>query len=289
MKLKTDNDNILKTEDKKIWVPSHDLALRIMVVSHSGSAGHRGVDATTITIKSSFWWPKLTQDVQRFVKDCLHCELNKGAVIPRPWGTALHADAPNKLLHYDFLFMDRIKTKDPDGYCYVLVIQDDFSSYRELIPTKTADSHVVVTALLSWFSRFGVAYQSVSDQGAHFKNEIMKKLNETMKTNHHFTTAYVPWANGTVERVNRDLLFVVRALLSEFRLQPAEWTAILPLVQMSLNHTPARRLGGLAPITVFAGLPACNPVSAVYSNRQKAIVEFPLEADKIKSLTDDVL
>jgi len=98
VKLKTDNDNILKTEDKKIWVPSHDLALRIMVVSHSGSAGHRGVDATMITIKSSFWFPKLTQDVQRFVKDCLHCELNKGAVIPRPWGTALHADAPNKLI-----------------------------------------------------------------------------------------------------------------------------------------------------------------------------------------------
>jgi hypothetical protein len=55
MRLKTDNDHILKTDDTKIWVPSHDLALRIMVIAHCGSAGHRGVDATTITIKTNFW------------------------------------------------------------------------------------------------------------------------------------------------------------------------------------------------------------------------------------------
>ena len=62
----------------------------------------------------------------------------------------MHAVAPNRVIHYDFLFMDK---GNKDGYSYIMVIQDDFSSYRELIPAQAAEHAVVVNALLSWFSR----------------------------------------------------------------------------------------------------------------------------------------
>jgi hypothetical protein len=40
---------------------------------------------------------------------------------------------------------------------------------------------------------------------------------------HHFVTAYCPWANGSVEVVNRVLLKVHKSMLSERKLKTVEW------------------------------------------------------------------
>ncbi|ETV93469.1 hypothetical protein H310_12520 [Aphanomyces invadans] len=82
---------------------------------------------------------------------------------------------------------------------------------------------------------------------------------------HHITTAYSPWANGTVEVVNRLVLRAVKALLNKMRLNVEDWHLVLPLVQGALNHQPANRLGGVAPVTAFTGLPAKTPMSG-FSN-----------------------
>ena len=237
--------------DGRVWILNTDLRTRICVVAHCGCAGHRGIQPTTDAVAAVFWWPKMNEDVKKFVQDCLHCEVNKGVVIPRQLGSALHATKRNDILHYDFLFMDKSKLSGTDGFTYVLVIQDDFSMFRELIPAKSADHRAVVTGLLNWFSRYGIAKTTVSDQGSHFKNMVIEDLHRILGIKHHFTTAYVPWANGTVERANRDILFVTRALLSEFRLQPSNWPDILPMIQYSLNHTTSQRLGGHSPAGVF--------------------------------------
>lgn len=66
--------------------------------------------------------------------------------------------------------------------------------------------------------------------------------------------------NGTVERINRDILQVIRALLMEFRLSDKEWSYLLPVVQANLSHTQVASLAGRAPIELFLGLP---PLSAL--------------------------
>jgi transposase InsO family protein len=121
----------------------------------------------------------------------------------------------------------------------------------------------VALALQDWFSSYGVVPTWVSDQGSHFKNTVIRELNEKLGAEHKFSLPYCPWSNGTIERVNRDTLNVFRALLSEFRILPREWVRLKPLVQMSLNHTAVPSLGNLAPVTVFTGLPASNPLDIV--------------------------
>lgn len=83
----------------------------------------------------------------------------------------------------------------------------------------------------------------VTDQGSHFKNELVKFLTEGFRVEHHFTTAYSPWANGTVERPCREVLRATRSMLSEGKLDPKDspsTTECMPNVQ---NHSPVRRLG----------------------------------------------
>ncbi len=96
----------------------------------------------------------------------------------------------------------------------------------------------------------------MSDGGSHFKNEVIEKVHKLVGAHHHITTAYSPWANGTIEVVNRCVLRAVKTLSSEMKLQVDEWSLILPLVQGALNHQPASRLDGIAPVTAFMGLPA---------------------------------
>jgi hypothetical protein len=54
----------------------------------------------------------------------------------------------------------------------------------------------------------------------------------------HLTTAALHWLNGSVERAGATMRFVFRTILSEFRLSPSSWPAIVMMVQFLLNHTP---------------------------------------------------
>lgn len=46
----------------------------------------------------------------------------------------------------------------------------------------------------------------------------------------YFILLYIPWSNGAVERLGKEMLPVFRAVLSELRMHPSEWPDILPLV-----------------------------------------------------------
>jgi hypothetical protein len=70
-------------------------------------------------------------------------------------------------------------------------------------------------ALLRWFADFGVVSVRVSDRGIHFKNAVVQHLQRHIKSRHHYTLAYFPWNNGTVEVVWREILRVMAAVQSE--------------------------------------------------------------------------
>jgi hypothetical protein len=119
----------------------------------------------------------------------------------------------------------------------------------------------------------------VSDGGSHFKNEVIEKVRKLVGAHHHITTTYSPWANGTIEVVNRLVSRAVKTLSSEMKLQVDEWPLILPLVQGNLNHQPASRLDGIAPVTAFMGLPTSNPMSGFVHPTTKEIFDFDWLSD----------
>ncbi|KAE9013401.1 hypothetical protein PR003_g14239 [Phytophthora rubi] len=85
-----------------------------------------------------------------------------------------------------------------------------------------------------------------------------------MKAKQEFVVAYSPWLNSSVERVNRDVLQVLRAMILEYSLSYQDWVHLIPLVQANLNHSPVPSLAGRAPIEVFTGLPCPSPISTIF-------------------------
>eukprot|EP00171_Calliarthron_tuberculosum_P012252 IDg12252t1 len=238
-------------------------------------AGHRGWRTTKASIIARFWWTKMSDDIEDFVKSCLHCLATQpGKVIPRPLGHALHASKPNELLHFDFCYM----APGVDNQRYILILNDDHSGYVWLVPTSETDAATVADALLKWFASFGVVRTWVSDRGSHFKNQLIQLLQESMKSHHHFTLAYCPWSNGTVEVVCRELLHATRALLSEFQLPSRSWPTVLPVVQSALNSALLPRLGNQCPLTAFTGLQQESPLRTIAFNRNDIV--------KLKSISE---
>ncbi|KAH9105630.1 hypothetical protein AeMF1_018616 [Aphanomyces euteiches] len=188
----------------RIWVPDDavDLQQRLCVIAHQGAAGHRRVAATVKSVSDKFRWATLAQDVETFVKACLHCMQVDGDVVPRPLGSTLHAEKPNELIHFDWLSMPM----STSGLKHVLVIKDDMSGFVHLFPAESADATSTATALMGWFTLYGCVETWVTDGGSHFKNEVVEKIRKMVGAHHHITTAYSPWANGTVEVVNRLIL-----------------------------------------------------------------------------------
>jgi hypothetical protein len=156
------------------------------------------------------------------------------------------------------------------------------SGYVELVACQQDTSDQAAESLLDWSKRFGVVRQWVSDQGTHFKNQTVSKLKNVLGAHHHFTTAYTPWANGTVEVVNRELLKGVKALLSERKLQVQDWPRVLPVVQSALNTMPADRLNGTAPLTACTALPAESQLRSVLHPREPVSKDVDWVDDEIK-------
>jgi Integrase zinc binding domain/Integrase core domain len=183
------DDSLYRTSGGQVWIPAaaHDLQLRICIVAHTG--GHRGIRATTDSIKALFFWPKLVRDVRTFCNTCLHCRSTIGGNrTPRPFGQALHASLPNEIIHFDFLYMGPSQA----GFKYLLLIKDDLSGYIWLIPCVAADTAATVDALTLWFAAFGVALIWVSDRGTYFKNNVFDAVRRALRSQPHFTTAYSP-------------------------------------------------------------------------------------------------
>jgi IS30 family transposase len=160
-------------------------------------------------------------------------------------GRLLHAFTPNEVIHFDYLYMG--PSVD------VLIVKDGYRNYVWLKQCKNADADSTAAVLIEWFAAFGVAQQWVSDQGSHFKNTVMANIQKQLGTNHYFTTAYSPWANGTVEAVCKQTIGAARAMLSEMHLAPQEWPCVLPAIQAVLNNSPPSHRAGQTPLTAFTG------------------------------------
>jgi hypothetical protein len=108
-----------------------------------------------------------------------------------------------------------------------------------------------------------------------------------MRSQHHFTTAYTPWANGSVERACKEVLRATRGLLSEFKLAPTEWPQVIPIVQSVLNNSPSPQRGNIAPITAFTGLPADSPLLSLTATDTQESLSLPLiKARQILHITE---
>ena len=242
------------------------LRLRLLTIAHMGTSGHRRFKATLGALSTRFFWGCLKDDVEAFLSDCLQCAKTAGTnVKPLQWGHQVQADYPGEVLHFDYLYIENSGEKSEVGQPhYLLVLKDGFSNTVQLTPCVAPTAVLAADAILQWIATYGAPEVLISDNGSHFSNLLMDEVKRALSAEHHFTTPLAAWANGGVEVVNRHVLKVLRALVSENKMQFSEWQQLVPALMMVLNHSPAPTLDGLAPVEVMTGRQPTHSLDAVY-------------------------
>lgn len=276
----------------KYWIPETDkgLIMRMIMTTHCGPSIHRGVGSTLKKLKRYVNWKGMDEEVRNFISSCLLCAQTKGGqIVHRPFGTSKSASTVNEVIHFDFLYLE----ESEEGYEWVLVIKDELSGYIEIFPTYAITAEFTASALIDWFSRNGIPKKLVSDNGSHFKNELMKKLSDFYKLQHHFVTPLIHFSNGTIERINRDILAALRIVLREYDVKNSYWPSMIKLVQFGINHGPTTELAGYTPFEAFTGKKSEDNLAAIFIGQDLVEVrptteEFGNSIEELRESLDDM-
>jgi len=202
-------DNII-LYNNLIYIPEI-LRLEILTKYHEKpSAGHLGIKRTLELITRNFWWPKMQDDVTKFVNSCECCARNK-INRHRKYGFLQPLETPDrpwKSIEVDFL----CGLPDSKGYTVIMVVVDRFSKMIHLIPFKQIpDAKQTAKAFMNnVYKLHGLPYDMYTDRGPQFTSalwkEFMKLLNIKSKlatTDHHETVGQVERCNSFIEQYLR--------------------------------------------------------------------------------------
>jgi len=183
------------------------------------------------------------------------------------------------VIHYDF-----IKIFDT----YILIIRDDISGFTRVRHCEHADSTAVATHLLDWIADFGIPQVQVSDQGSHFKNQVISEINKKLKSQHHFTTAYSPFANGSIEIIVKDFSTTLQKLRIETNTSIREWKSLLPMIQFALNHSPRKDKCNLSPVEIMTGIKPSNALDAIFAPFNTKFSAKPLSMEELHKHVEEL-
>ena len=221
-------------------------------------AGHVGRTKMLEKIQRYYWWPKLRQDVEDFLRTCDACQRNK---VDNSLPAGLLQPLPIPTRRWESISMDFIVDfpKTNDGHDSILVVVDRLSQYAHFIPTTESISaedlaHVFVDRI---FKLHGMPKEVLTDRGPLFTSAFTKELFKILDTRSVFSTAYNPQTDGQTERVNRILEDMLRHYVSPTQ---HDWNRHVPAAQFAYNNsyqesvrtTPFRLMYGENPVEPFA-------------------------------------
>jgi hypothetical protein len=224
---------------------------------HEGKlAAHRGINAVTNKIKERYWWPKVREDVQAFIRSCIKCQKDKK---PKP-ATDIYPyflERPMQIVGIDHVGpLD----ETPEGFKHIIVMQDYFTKYPFAAPVKSTDTDEVLEFLLKELGYFGMPEQIVSDRGTAFTSHHWKNCMKAWGIKHTPTNAMNPQSNGLVERYNKTLQ---EGLRKKVDTRKDQWHKHIPALLMDYR-TAIHATTGYTPIFLMCGFQARLPIEAKY-------------------------
>jgi len=232
-----DEDLFLLYRNRK-WVPASE-PLRTMLIheTHSSpAAGHPGRENTYKILARDFFWPGMSNDIRRFVRNCDVCGRTK------PWRDGLQGflkplPLPDRI--WKEISMDFIEgLPESNGCTNLLVITDRLSKDVVLIPLENITAEHVANNFL----KHVVAYHwlpdaIVSDRGTQFVSHFWTILTKMMGIKRRLSTAWHPQTDGSTERMNSTVEAYLRAYISW---NQEDWVRWLPMAAIAIKGREAR-------------------------------------------------
>lgn len=251
------DDGLLHAKGDRLYVPIlGGLRQELLRETHDPQwAGHPGRHRMLALLSRSYYWPKMEDDVEAYVKTCLVCQQDKterkkeaGLLQPLPV-----PEKPWVCVSMDFI----TGLPKVDGMRSIMVVVDRFSKYAVFIPAPHECNAEVAADLFYKFvvKYFGVPEDIVSDRDTRFTGRFWTVLFNLMGSELKFSTANHPQTDGQTERVNALLEEYLRHYVTASQ---KNWVGLLDSAQFcyNLHKTSAT---GLSPFELATGQQPLTP------------------------------
>src|SRR3989337_1276046 len=156
------------------WVITPKHVEIILYNLHKDMTGaHLGLDATYEKLKERYYWPKMFDDVQKYIKSCDNCQ-RRGKAKRKEELLPLTIGAPFDKIGIDIKGPLPLTTK---GNRYLVVAIDYFTKWPEARAIPNAKAETVAAFIFEEIiCRHGVPKEILSNRGTHFNNALIDEL-----------------------------------------------------------------------------------------------------------------
>ena len=244
------------SENRREHVTDERMKTTILYEYHdSPVGGHRGMNKTFREIRKLYEWPNMKRDIERYVKRCKSCQLNKSLNHRRraPMEITTTARQPFERCALDIVGPTDVTNK---GNRYILTFQDDLTKFMAAIPIPTQDAETVAREFVqNIVLKYGIPEVILTDQGANFLSELFANVCRLLQITKVQTTAFHPESNGGLERGHRVIVEYLRHYIAEDQRDWDEWVAYATYVYNVTTH----RSTGYSPFELLFGYRARIP------------------------------
>lgn len=230
------------------WVVPKGARWQLCRMNHD-EIGHFGVEKTLDRIKGSYWFPKMSRFVKKYVSACIECAYAKKN--SRATEGLLHpitkVEIPFHTVHIDHLG-PFVKSKK--GNSYLLVLIDAFTKFAFVKPVRTTKTQNALAVLEDIFNTFRTPNRIISDRGTCFTSHAFKRFCADRGIKHVLNAVASPQSNGQVERYNRTILSSLTA--QNLNGDERDWDTKVGKIQWGLNNS-VQKTTGRAPAEVMFG------------------------------------
>ena len=274
-KLKMSEDGVLMrktTKYNQIVLPQqfHQLVYSEL---HEKMA-HVGPERVLGMAQQRFYWPHMERDIVRYIRKKCRCVVTKKPnVEQRAPLKPITASYPFEMISIDYVHLDSCK----GGFSYALVVVDHFTRFCQIYATRTKSSKAAASKLFGEFIlQFGFPRQIHHDQGPEFNSQLFHELHKLTKIRATNTTPYHPMGDGQVERCNRTIINMLKALEEN---EKRDWKSHLPKLAFAYNST-LNKTTGFTPFYLMFGRESTLPIDSMFAeafsstSKQKSHREF---------------
>jgi predicted aspartyl protease len=218
---------------ERLWIPeSEPLRTGIIQIAHlSLQSGHPGREETYRIIAREWYWPRMSDDIRRFVRNCDLCRKST------PWRDGRHGylrPLPVPSRTWQHLTVDFITgLPSSQGNTNLMVVKDRLSKGVVLIPMDKIEATDVAWAFVREVYRHHSFPSSItSDRGPQFVSAVWEGVCQLLNISRNLSTAHHPQTDGTTERANSDIEVVVRIFCNN---DQDNWATLCPILELMLN------------------------------------------------------
>ena len=155
----------------------------------------------------------------------------------------MRAEEPLGLVHVDLC--GPITPSSVSGNNYFMLLIDDCTRWCTVYMLKSKDQAVEA------FVRFKAQVENNcndkikvlrSDRGGEFLNGTLQSIYDQAGIRRQFTAPYTPQQNGVVERKNRTVMEMTRALMKSMRIPRRFWAEAVRHAVYLLNRLPTKAM-----------------------------------------------